>query len=118
MTHQKPRSPSTPHRPAQGNKDFRNRNKRGGKSSGERKNIPHSAPQQFTGDTAVQPGIVLKPGREKSLLRRHPWVFSGAMKFSAASCDLNAPGCRYTLLLPAALYYCSIWLPRHTPASF
>ena len=81
MTHQKPRSPSTPHRPAQGNKDFRNRNKRGGKSSGERKNIPHSAPQQFTGDTAVQPGIVLKPGREKSLLRRHPWVFSGAVEF-------------------------------------
>jgi 23S rRNA (cytosine1962-C5)-methyltransferase len=23
--------------------------------------------------------IVLKPGREKSLLRRHPWVFSGAI---------------------------------------
>ena len=80
MTHQKPRSPSTPHRPAQGNKDFRNRNKRGGKPSGERKNIPHSAPQQFTGDAAVQPGIVLKPGREKSLLRRHPWVFSGAIE--------------------------------------
>ena len=24
--------------------------------------------------------IILKPGREKSLLRRHPWVFSGAIK--------------------------------------
>ena len=24
--------------------------------------------------------IVLKPGREKSLLRRHPWIFSGAVK--------------------------------------
>jgi 23S rRNA (cytosine1962-C5)-methyltransferase len=23
--------------------------------------------------------IVLKAGREKSLLRRHPWVFSGAI---------------------------------------
>jgi 23S rRNA (cytosine1962-C5)-methyltransferase len=23
--------------------------------------------------------IQLKPGREKSLLRRHPWVFSGAI---------------------------------------
>ena len=23
--------------------------------------------------------IVLKPGREKSLLRRHPWIFSGAV---------------------------------------
>jgi len=25
------------------------------------------------------PSLVLKPGREKSLLRRHPWVFSGAI---------------------------------------
>ena len=24
--------------------------------------------------------LVLKPGREKSLLRRHPWIFSGAIK--------------------------------------
>ncbi|MBN1102252.1 MAG: class I SAM-dependent rRNA methyltransferase, partial [Deltaproteobacteria bacterium] len=26
------------------------------------------------------PAIILKPAREKSLLRRHPWVFSGAVK--------------------------------------
>ncbi|MBN2500953.1 MAG: class I SAM-dependent methyltransferase [Anaerolineales bacterium] len=25
------------------------------------------------------PGIILKPGREKPLLRRHPWVFSGSI---------------------------------------
>jgi len=25
------------------------------------------------------PSLILKPGREKSLLRRHPWVFSGAV---------------------------------------
>ena len=24
--------------------------------------------------------IVLKPGREKSLRRRHPWIFSGAVE--------------------------------------
>jgi len=24
--------------------------------------------------------LILKPGREKSLLRRHPWVFSGAVQ--------------------------------------
>ncbi|HPX11143.1 MAG TPA: hypothetical protein PKW20_02600, partial [Syntrophales bacterium] len=24
--------------------------------------------------------LVLKPGREKSILRRHPWVFSGAVR--------------------------------------
>ena len=28
------------------------------------------------------PGIYLKPGREKSLLRRHPWIFSGAISFT------------------------------------
>ena len=27
----------------------------------------------------VVPKLVLKPGREKSLLRRHPWVFAGAI---------------------------------------
>ncbi len=26
------------------------------------------------------PALILKPGREKSLLRRHPWVFSGAVE--------------------------------------
>jgi 23S rRNA (cytosine1962-C5)-methyltransferase len=26
------------------------------------------------------PALILKPGREKSLLRRHPWVFSGAIQ--------------------------------------
>jgi 23S rRNA (cytosine1962-C5)-methyltransferase len=27
----------------------------------------------------TSPALVLKPGREKSLLRRHPWIFSGAV---------------------------------------
>ncbi len=80
MTGQKPRSPSTPHRPSRGNKDFRNRAKRGEKSSGEQKDIPRSAPQPLTGNAAAQPAIVLKAGREKSLLRRHPWIFSGAVE--------------------------------------
>lgn len=26
------------------------------------------------------PSVLLKPGREKSLLRRHPWIFSGAVQ--------------------------------------
>jgi 23S rRNA (cytosine1962-C5)-methyltransferase len=26
------------------------------------------------------PSLILKPGREKSLLRRHPWIFSGAIQ--------------------------------------
>jgi 23S rRNA (cytosine1962-C5)-methyltransferase len=28
----------------------------------------------------LMPAIILKPGREKSLLRRHPWIFSGAIQ--------------------------------------
>jgi 23S rRNA (cytosine1962-C5)-methyltransferase len=33
-----------------------------------------------SGTTPTQPGITLKTDREKSLLRRHPWVFSGAIE--------------------------------------
>jgi len=29
--------------------------------------------------TFAMPTLILKPGREKSLLRRHPWIFSGAV---------------------------------------
>ena len=29
--------------------------------------------------------VILKSGREKSLLRRHPWIFSGAIKKVAGS---------------------------------
>ncbi|GAB4122794.1 MAG: class I SAM-dependent methyltransferase [Sideroxydans sp.] len=39
---------------------------------------PTSAPRSTT--PATQSGILLKAGREKSLLRRHPWVFSGAIE--------------------------------------
>lgn len=30
--------------------------------------------------SSTLPALILKPGREKSLLRRHPWIFSGAVK--------------------------------------
>src|SRR3990172_11785735 len=29
--------------------------------------------------SSKKPQLILKPGREKSLLRQHPWVFSGAV---------------------------------------
>jgi len=74
MTRQKNKSPS------QGKPDFRNRNRRGGKPSGEQKTIPRSAPQSLRGNASARPGIILKQDREKSLLRRHPWVFSGAVE--------------------------------------
>ena len=83
MTRQKP--PSTPHRPSQGNRDFRNRTRRSGQSPGDKnnsgqQNIPRGAPQIPAGSATAQPGILLKAGREKSLLRRHPWIFSGAIE--------------------------------------
>ena len=28
----------------------------------------------------IRPQLILAKGREKSLLRRHPWIFSGAVK--------------------------------------
>jgi len=80
MTSQKPRSPSTPHRPSLGNKDFRNRIKRDKKSPDQLKTTPRGAPQLQAGSATAEPGITLKVGREKSLLRRHPWVFSGAVE--------------------------------------
>jgi 23S rRNA (cytosine1962-C5)-methyltransferase len=36
------------------------------------------------------PALVLKPGREKSLLRRHPWVFSGAIARVAGEPETGA----------------------------
>jgi 23S rRNA (cytosine1962-C5)-methyltransferase len=41
---------------------------------------PTPASTARSGTTPTQPGIILKTGREKSLLRRHPWVFSGAIE--------------------------------------
>jgi 23S rRNA (cytosine1962-C5)-methyltransferase len=76
MTKQKARSPSTPHRPSQGNRDFRNRTKRSAKAadSGDIRSTAH------VGRADALPCIILKTGREKSLLRRHPWIFSGAVE--------------------------------------
>jgi len=76
-----PRSPSTPHRSSQGKRDFRKRTRRDAKSS-----APSSAPRTSTTRTLVhgaadaQPCIILHAGREKSLQRRHPWIFSGAVE--------------------------------------
>src|SRR5512141_2568448 len=36
-------------------------------------------PAPSVGWKSSMPELILKPGREKSLLRRHPWIFSGAV---------------------------------------
>ena len=80
MSSQKTKSHSTPHRPSQGNRDFRNRTKRNEKLPDDQKPIPRGSPQPHAGVATAQPGIILQAGREKSLLRRHPWIFSGAVE--------------------------------------
>ena len=76
MTNPKTKSHSTPHRQSQGGKDFRNRVKHNKQQSDAP--VVHSAPR--IGTASAQPAIILKAGREKSLQRRHPWIFSGAIE--------------------------------------
>ncbi len=78
MTDKAKRSPSTPHRASQGNRDFRKRTQRDARPSEAAASGPRSAP--VAGNAEAQPAILLREGREKSLLRRHPWVFSGAVE--------------------------------------
>ena len=63
-------------RQSQGGKDFRRR----GKSNIQQNSntVSHSSPR--TGAASARPGLILKAGREKSLQRRHPWIFSGAVE--------------------------------------
>lgn len=95
MSTKKTKSPSTPHRPSQGNRDFRNRTKRDERQPDGQKNVQRSAPR--SGEASAQPGIILQAGREKSLLRRHPWIFSGAVE-----CVNGAPANGDTLSVRSA----------------
>jgi 23S rRNA (cytosine1962-C5)-methyltransferase len=76
MTKPEIKSPSTPYRPSRGNRDFRDRTKRSTKTT-DSQSTPSTAP---VGEADAPPCIILKSGREKSLLRRHPWIFSGAIE--------------------------------------
>ena len=76
MSQQKIKSPATPHRPSQGNRDFRNRTKR----STQVADGQNARGVAQAGEATAQPSILLRAGREKSLLRRHPWIFSGAVE--------------------------------------
>ncbi len=78
MSKEKPRSPSTPHRQSQGGKDFRKRVQRS-KQQGETR-APQPASKPRAGNPSAKPGIILKAERDKSLQRRHPWIFSGAVE--------------------------------------
>lgn len=80
MTQTKPKSHSTPHRQSQGGKDFRKRVQRD-KQHNDDNATAHVVGKPRAGDAAAKPLIVLREGREKSLQRRHPWVFSGAIEY-------------------------------------
>jgi len=43
-------------------------------------NTPQRTEKPLTGNAAARRAIFLKEGREKFLLRRHPWIFSGAIE--------------------------------------
>jgi 23S rRNA (cytosine1962-C5)-methyltransferase len=79
MSQTKPRSPSTPHRQSQGGKDFRKRVQRSKQQTDAP--APQPATRPRTGDPSAEPRLVLKADRDKSLLRRHPWIFSGAVEY-------------------------------------
>jgi 23S rRNA (cytosine1962-C5)-methyltransferase len=76
MSQAKPRSPSTPHRQSQGGKDFRKRVQR----DKQHPDKPVAQSVARVGAASATPCITLKAGREKSLQRRHPWIFSGAVE--------------------------------------
>ena len=79
MSNNKPRSPSTPHRQSQGGKDFRKRVQRSKQAPAPSAPQPAAKPLR-AGDPSAKPAIILNAGREKSLQRRHPWIFSGAVE--------------------------------------
>jgi 23S rRNA (cytosine1962-C5)-methyltransferase len=78
MTTPKTKSHSTPHRPSQGGIDFRNRVKRDKQKPAAP--APKAATPVRAGNPMGRPCIILKAERDKSLLRRHPWIFSGAVE--------------------------------------
>jgi 23S rRNA (cytosine1962-C5)-methyltransferase len=71
-----PKNHSTPHRSSQGAKDYRRRSQQ--QATTPRNQPKMTAPRQ--GSSSAAATIHLSPGREKSLSRRHPWVFSGAVE--------------------------------------
>lgn len=78
MTNPKQKSHSTPHRPSQGGIDFRNRVKRDKQKPATP--APKAAAPARAGNPMGSPCVILRTDRDKSLLRRHPWVFSGAVE--------------------------------------
>jgi 23S rRNA (cytosine1962-C5)-methyltransferase len=69
------KKPTSTRNASSGKRDFRKRTREVTPASTPR---THSQPR--TGDAHAAPTLVLAAGREKSLQRRHPWIFSGAIE--------------------------------------
>jgi len=75
MTQEKSHKPrTTGKRTVSGKPDFRKRTRTQQPAS-----VPRSLSQPRSGNAHGAPTLILAAGREKSLQRRHPWVFSGAV---------------------------------------
>jgi 23S rRNA (cytosine1962-C5)-methyltransferase len=75
MPNSKPKKHATPHRSSQGGRDFRKRTQRQQSAVA----TPRETTPAEVGSHKAPPALFLHEGREKSLLRHHPWVFSGAV---------------------------------------
>ena len=106
MSQTKPRSPSTPHRQSQGGKDFRKRVQRSKQVDAP---APPATSSPRAGNVSAKPALILKAGREKSLLRRHPWIFSGAIE-----CIDGAPASGDTLAVRDAAGNFLAWAAYNT----
>ncbi|MDZ4200678.1 MAG: class I SAM-dependent methyltransferase [Gallionella sp.] len=71
------------HRPAGGKRDFRNKRHDLNGPRPAKNLLPQPSLRERGNERPGEgiPAILLREGREKSLLRRHPWVFSGAVEF-------------------------------------
>lgn len=78
MSATKSKQHANPHRASQGGKDYRRRTQR--KETPPPATASHGNSRPMMGDAHATPALILKAGREKSLQRRHPWIFSGALE--------------------------------------
>lgn len=89
MTEQKLKTSSFPRRressktnaPRSGqNRSRRNFDKTKKSHAPATQNFSNQLDSRLRGNDGATPAIILNPGREKSVLHRHPWIFSGAIK--------------------------------------
>ncbi len=72
-------SPQPESRPG-GRPGHRNKSQRDYRPGRDGGSNPPRSGEPVQGNNGGQPALVLKEGRESSLLRRHPWIFSGAIE--------------------------------------